>query len=74
MGAGFYLMIAASILMYRVAEADKKTGWIWSGVNLCITMAVGKLYGLTVIIVTLGFVLTFLAMFVFNILFPKKPN
>jgi len=72
MGAGFYLMIVASILMYRVAVADKKTGWIWSGINLCITMAIGKLYGVTVLIVLAGFVLTFLAMFIFNIVRPKK--
>jgi len=74
MGAGFYLMIAASIIMYRVAIADKKTGWIWSGINLCITMLIGKLFGLTVLIVMAGFIVTFLVMFIFNIISPKKPN
>ena len=74
MGAGFYLMIAASIIMYRIAIADKKTGWIWSGINLCITMLIGKLFGLTVLIVMAGFIVTFLVMFIFNIISPKKTD
>ena len=74
MGPGFYLMVVMSILMYRVAEADKRRGWIWSGVNLCVTMGLGKFYGLGVMMVIGGFILTFVIMFVVNLLGPKNPG
>lgn len=72
MGAGFYMMIVMSIIMYRVALADKKTGWIWSGIYLCVAMLLGKLFGLTVMMTLWGFALTFLLMFGFNLLQPSK--
>ena len=67
MGAGFYLMFATSILAYRIAEADKKQGWVWFGVNLCVTMLLGKFFGLTASIAIAGLVLTFLLMFALNL-------
>lgn len=68
MGAGFYMMIAMSIILYRVAIADKKSGLIWFGVNLCVSMILGKLFGLTVLMAMGAAVLTFIAMFVFNLI------
>ncbi|ACV26454.1 hypothetical protein [Kangiella koreensis] len=73
MGAGFYMMIALSIVIYTIALADKKQGWIWFGVNLCVSMVLGKFYGLTVALAFIGFVITFLIMFVVNI-FKENSN
>ncbi|GGY81660.1 hypothetical protein GCM10011613_27920 [Cellvibrio zantedeschiae] len=72
MGAGIYAMVFASILMFKVAEADKKRGWLWAGINLCVSMIMGKFFGLDTYIAAGAFVITFLAMFISNIVFPKK--
>ncbi|GMV28827.1 MAG: hypothetical protein AMXMBFR59_09520 [Rhodanobacteraceae bacterium] len=72
MGAGFYMMFATSILIYRIADADDKQGFIWFGVNLCVTMAMGALFGLTVLMAVLGFVVTFLIMFLINLMKPDS--
>ena len=74
MGAGFYAMIAASILLYKIAEIDKKAGWIWFGINLCVAMALGRFFGLTVTIAIVGFLLTFCGMFLLNVIKPRKPE
>ncbi len=68
MGPGIYLMFATAILIHRIAEADGKTGWVWFGVNLCVSMLLGKFFGLTVVIGLIGFALTFGLMFVHNLL------
>jgi len=68
MGPGFYLMFATAILIHRIAEADGKSGWIWFGVNLCVSMLLGKFFGLTVMIGLLGLMLTFGLMFLHNLL------
>ncbi len=72
MGAGFYLMIAASIVVFRIAVADKKRGWLWSGINLCVSMIIGKFYGLSIPMVGVAFIATFFFMFLSNIIFPKR--
>jgi len=68
------MMIAVSIVIYRFAIADNKKGWIWFGVNLCVSMILGKLYGLTVLLAMVSGVVTFLIMFLFNIISPRKLN
>jgi hypothetical protein len=72
MGAGFYAMVVASILIARVAEAEKRRGWLWAGINCCISVILGKYFGLDVLMAVGGFLLTFFIMFFANILFPKK--
>jgi hypothetical protein len=72
MGAGFYAMVVATILIAKVAEADKRRGWLWAGVNLCISMLSGRYLGLDVFMVADAFLITFSIMFLSNILFPKK--
>jgi hypothetical protein len=71
MGIGFYLMIAMSIIAYQIAEADKKRGWLWSGINLCVTMLLGRFFGLSLLIAILGLVVTFLIMLTSNIFAQK---
>ena len=72
MGAGFYAMVAASILIARVAETEKRRGWLWAGINFCISMMLGKYFGLDALMAAGGFLLTFFIMFCVNVLFPKK--
>ena len=74
MGAGFYAMVAASILIFKVAEADKRRAWLWAGVNLCVSMVMGRQFGLDVMMVAGAFLITFFSMFLTNIFFPKKPE
>lgn len=74
MNAGFYAMVFASILMFKVAEADKKRGWLWAGINLCVSMILGKYFGLDVVLAAGAFLITFVAMFLSNILSPRKPQ
>lgn len=72
MGAGFYAMVAASILIFNIAEADKKRGWLWAGVNVCIAMLCGRYLGLSILVVVGTFLITFIVMLLSNIIFPKK--
>lgn len=72
MGAGLYAMVVASILIFKIAEADKKRGWLWASINLCVSMVMGKFFGLDTYIAAGAFLVTFVAMFISNILFPKK--
>ena len=72
MGAGFYAMVAASILIARIAETEKRRGWLWAGINFCISAILGKYFGLDVLIAAGGFLVTFFIMFFANVLFPKK--
>ena len=73
MGPGFFMMFAVSIVMYKVAVADKKTGWVWFGVNLCVSMLLGKFYGLSFSMALAAGFITFVLMFIVNIVSPKKP-
>lgn len=66
MGVGFYLMIATAIIMYKIAESDKRRGWLWFGITLCVTMVLGKVTGLGIPSVFMGFFITFVAMFISN--------
>ena len=70
MGAGFYMMIAVSIVIYKIALADGKSGWIWIGVNLTVTMVLGKLYGLGVMHAFIGGAILMALMFVVNFIRP----
>lgn len=74
MGAGFYLIFATSILMHHIAEADRKPGWIWFGVNLCVSFLMGKLFALSVTMALVSFFITFALMFIINVLTPDEPN
>jgi hypothetical protein len=69
MGAGFYMMIAVSVVMYKIAMADGKKAWMWFSVNLLVAMVFGKLYGLGVLVAVSGGVMTLFLMFLFNVLF-----
>lgn len=72
MGAGLYAMVAASILIFKIAEADKKRGWLWAGINLCVSMLLGKYFGLDTLLAVGAFLMTLMIMFLSNIIFPKK--
>ena len=74
MGAGFYLMVAFSIVVFNLALMDKKKGWIWAGVNVCVTMVLGKTFGVTVLVAIAGFVITMLGMSLINLIKPRKLN
>jgi len=67
-------MIAATMVVFGIAEADKKSGWIWAGVNLIVSMFIGKFYGLSISVVGIAFITTFFLMFLSNIFFPKNPK
>jgi hypothetical protein len=69
MGIGFYLMVAAAVVMYKIAEADKRRGWLWSGIVVCIIMLLGKFTDVGLAGVLIGFCLGFLAMFIANVSF-----
>lgn len=63
------MMIAVSVVMYKIAMADGKKGWMWFSVNLLVAMVLGKLYGLGVLVAVSGGVITLFLMFLFNVLF-----
>ena len=72
MGAGFYLMIATAVVMYKIAEADRRRGWLWFGITLCVVMVLGKTASLGVSSIFVGFLLTFSGMYAAN--FYRKSN
>ncbi len=72
MGAGFYLMIAAAIVMYKVAETDHRRGWLWFGITFCTIMLVSRLTGLGLSVIFVGSALVFLAMFFANVYAKSK--
>lgn len=60
-------MVAAAILMYLIAEADKRRGWLWFGITLCVIMGLSRITSLGNLAIFLGFLLSFVGMFVANI-------
>ncbi len=74
MNAGFYAMVCASILIFKVAEADKKRGWLWAGINLCISAILGQHFGLDVYMAAGAFLISFFVMFLSNIIFSGKQS
>lgn len=67
MGTGFLLMIASAYLMYLIAEADERRGWLWFGITLCITVGISRSTSLGILAIFLGFLVSFMGMFVANI-------
>ena len=67
MGTGFLLMIAACVVMYAIAEADKRRGWLWFAITLCITVFLGRVTNLGNWTARLGFILAFAGMWMANV-------
>lgn len=72
MGPGFYLMIAMSIIIARVANAERRRDWLWFGINLSVSMMLGRSYGLTSRIAVFALVATLFIMCVVNIVAPVR--
>jgi len=62
------MMVAVSVVMYKIAMADGKKGWMWFSLNLAVAMVLGKLYGLSMLVAVSGGVMTLFLMFLFNVL------
>ncbi len=62
MGAGFFMMVFAAVVMFKIADADKRRGWMWSGLTAVCIMVLSKATGLGIPAVFIGFFLTFLAL------------
>ena len=65
---GWLVLGAAVVAMYRIADAEGKSGLMWGGLTalICLAMAV-LLPNWPVVNVGLGAILSFLAMFVYKI-------
>jgi hypothetical protein len=63
-----WLMIGASVLaMYRITSAEGKNGVLWGLITFLITFACGVLIPAPLINIGIGFVIAFLAYFVFKL-------
>ncbi len=65
------LMVCGCTFMYRVAELEKRRGWMWAGVTLIMLLLASKLIESRFIVFVVGVVVSFLTMFLANI-FCKK--
>jgi hypothetical protein len=63
-GVGGFFIVLATILIYKLAEADNRRGWLWSGITLVIIMLLTNVIKLGAIGVYIGFLIMLVLMFV----------
>ena len=68
LGFGWLVLIAAVIFMYRVAEAENRSGVFWGGVTFVLCLISTMLIGLPFIDLLFGIALSFGAMLIVNLL------
>jgi len=65
---GWFVLAAACVAMYRIADAEGKSGILWAGITFVICLGMAFLMpNWPIVNVALGGVLSFLAMFAYNI-------
>jgi hypothetical protein len=65
---GWLIIIAAAVLMYRIAEMSEKSGWLWASVTLVVCIACVMLIPLPVINLLVGVGLSYGAMAVSSLI------
>ena len=65
---GWLVLAAACIAMYRIADAEGKSGILWAGITLAICIGMAFLMpNWPVVNVALGGVVSFIVMFVYKV-------
>jgi hypothetical protein len=63
---GWIMILAAVIVMVRVAEAEDRSPILWGAVTLLLCLGAGMLIPLPLVNIFLGFAASFLMMFAMN--------
>ena len=66
MDVGFYLMIASAIVVFKIAEHDKRKAWLWAGSCFAVSLVIAQFIKAGIPAVFIGFFLTFVAMTITN--------
>lgn len=62
MDAGFLITVAASIVMYQLANGDHRRGWLWAAMTLVIITLIAHVSKLGIPAVFMGFFIAFTAL------------
>ncbi len=68
---GWLMLACAVIAMSRIAETEKRNGFLWGGITLVVCFLSIRFIPWPLLNIFIGFILSFVAMFLFKI-FEKK--
>ena len=68
---GWIMLGCAVVAMSRIAETEKRNGFLWGGITFVVCLLSAMLIPWPLLNVAIGFVLSFVIMFLFKI-FEKK--
>jgi hypothetical protein len=57
-------MVLAVMIIYKLAEADNRRGWLWAGITLVVTVLLTNVIQLGLFGIYIGFVSPIVLMFV----------
>ena len=63
MGAGGLLAVLGAIIIYKLAEADNRRGWLWAGITVVSMVVLSTFFRLGMIGIYIGFVTPLAFMF-----------
>lgn len=66
------LLILFSVCIYRVAELDRRRGWLWAAINVIVTVLISQLIVSAYFSSVAGLLLSFALMTAANIYKPVK--
>ena len=68
---GWLMLVCAVIAMSRIAETEKRNGFLWGGITFAICLLSAMFIPWPLLNICIGFILSFIIMFLFKI-FEKK--
>ncbi len=67
---GIFLIICAAVFMYRVAQYEKRRGWLWGSLTAIIIVLLSQVILSTYLPAVAGVILAYMLMMVANIYKP----
>jgi hypothetical protein len=66
-----FLIICCCTFISRVAEAEKRRGWLWGSISLVLTLLLGKVIESSILVFVSSIIVSYITMFVANLLRTK---
>ena len=63
-----FIIICVCSFMYRIAEAEKRRGWLWGAIGLIWSLLLGNFINSLLLFFVSSFLLSYLTMFLANVL------
>ena len=68
----YFILFCMCVLMYRIAEFEKRRGWLWGLITLVIIVVLGQAIRSAYLSAFIGMAIAFCTMIAMNIVKPVK--